>query len=99
MEEREDKEIKNEHEYVPTKFDKLWDKITPYLVPILTLIFDLLPIYACVSVIFDPLIPAWWCVPILLFSLPVLYYFNKGSIEMIRDEIKRLKEKKKNKTI
>ena len=87
------KELKPKNEYVPTKFDAFWDKIVVYIMPLLTLIGDFVAIYASVYVILDPLIPWIWVFPILAVSIPVLYFFNKGSYEMINDEIKKKKEK------
>lgn len=65
-------------------FDKL-DKITPYVLPFFTLIADLAVAYGIYFIIITPQIPWLWVIPVALITLPVLYFFNKGSIDCIRE--------------
>lgn len=73
-------------------FDKL-DGITPYVVPIFTLIADLVVAYSIYFIIVTPEIPWLWVIPVVLVTFPVLYFFNKGSIDCIKEVW--LKKKKK----
>lgn len=73
-------------------FDKL-DGITPYVVPIFTLIADLVVAYSIYFIIVTPEIPWLWVMPVMLVTFPVLYFFNKSSIDCIKEVW--LKKKKK----
>lgn len=86
------KKINEFHE--PTKWDKFWDKmeskLMPILVPLFTLICDAVVIYT-VYYFFAVSMPyAWlWTVLLLAITVPILYFFNKGSIEFIKNWFKK----------
>jgi hypothetical protein len=74
-------------------FDKL-EFLTPYLAPIFALIADLIVAYSVYFIIATPEISWLWVFPLLFITVPVLYFFNKGSIDCIKEVW--LKKGKKN---
>ena len=74
-------------------FDKL-EWLIPYVVPFFTLIADLVVIYSVYFIIVTPEIPWLWIFPLLLITVPVLYFFNKGSIDCIKEVWLKKKNKK-----
>ena len=69
------------------------DRLGVFLVPFLTLIGDLVTIYAVIYVFITP-IPWLWIFPILILAVPALYYFNKGSVTIVKEWFQKLKERK-----
>ena len=59
--------------------------IIPYVVPIFTLIADLVVAYSAYFIIVTPEIPWLWVIPMFAITIPVLYFFNKGSIDCIKE--------------
>lgn len=73
-------------------FDKI-DKFMPYITPFLTLVADVAVIYSIYFIIVTPSIPWLWVIPVIIITAPVLYFFNKASIDCIKNVWFKKKEK------
>ena len=65
-------------------FDKL-DFLIPYVVPFMVLIADFIVAYSAYFIIVTPEIPWLWVLPLFFITLPILYFFNKGAIDCIKE--------------
>ena len=76
-------------------FDKI-ESICPaaYMAPFFTLIGYGVVIYTIYFILATPGIAWWWIFPLLLITVPVLYFFTIGSIDVIKEWLRRRKEKK-----
>lgn len=77
-------------------FDKI-ESICPaaYLAPFFTLIAYCIVIYTIYFILATPEITWLWILPLLLITVPVLYFFTIGSLDVIKEWKKQIKEKKK----
>ena len=86
--------------YEPSKFDKFWYKMEDILIPIFVPIFALIGDAAVIYTIyyfFSVGMPyAWlWTILLLGITVPILYIFNRGAIEFIKNGFRRKKKEEK----
>lgn len=79
---------------IEKKFDNFSDRLMPILVPILSLIGDVAVLYT-IYYFFSVGMPyAWlWSVLVLAITVPILYIFNKASIDFIKNGFRKNKKK------
>ena len=68
---------------------ELSDKVMPILVPIFSLVGDLVVAYSTYFILATPEIPWLWIFPLFLICIPVLFIFNKGAVEFIKEWFKK----------
>ena len=75
----------------PTKFDKAWDKaediLLPFIVPFFAGAGDLIVLFSIIYCIVVG-IPWYWCIMILLITVPVLIPFNRQLLDTLNNLIK-----------
>ena len=86
--------------YEPSKFDKFWykmeDILIPIFVPIFALIGDAAVIYTIYYFSSVGMPYAWlWTILLLGITVPILYIFNRGAIEFIKNGFRRKKKEEK----
>ena len=76
------------------KFDSIWSKLVPFIVLIFSLIGDVAVLYT-IYYFFSVGMPyAWlWTVLVLAITVPILYIFNKASIDFIKNGFRKNKKK------
>lgn len=78
-------------------FDWLEEKlepIKPYVIAVFDLIGDFVVIYTIYFILTTPAIPWLWIFPVLLITVPVLYFFHLPVIDGIKKWLKKRKENK-----